>query len=280
MPGTSRIKAALVYDFDGTLARGNIQEHSFIPALKLEAAAFWREVKDAARRHDADEILIYMQQMLEYTKARGLRITESDLQRHGRPTPLFDGVITWFDRINAYAANLGIEIDHYVISSGLLEMIQGTPIADRFRTIFASKFLYNEGGEAIAPGVAINYTNKTQFLFRINKGIFNYWDNETINQWMPITQRPLPFSRMIFVGDGETDIPAMKMVRHQGGYSVAVFDPTRWSSLQDRIHRLIAEDRATYVAPADYQAGSQLDVTIRGILGRMQTINLEHKRAH
>jgi phosphoserine phosphatase len=264
-----RLKVALVYDFDGTLARGNIQEHSFIPALGIDAAAFWREVKDAARQHDADEILIYMQQMLAHARAQGIRITAADLQGHGRPTPLFDGVITWFDRVNTYAAELGLDLEHYIISSGILEMIQGTPIADRFRMIFASKFVYAANGEAIAPGVAVNYTNKTQFLFRINKGILNYWDNEGINQWIPMAQRPVPFSRMVFVGDGETDIPAMKMVRHQGGYAVAVFDPSRWSSLQHRIHRLIAEDRADYVASADYQAGSQLDVTIRGVLGRI-----------
>lgn len=269
MSSPARLKAALVYDFDGTLAPGNIQEHSFIPGLGIENNTFWREVKDDARRHDADEILIYMRQMLLRANSLGQQVTAEELKRHGKLTPLFNGVITWFDRINTHAATLGLDLEHYIISSGILEMIQGTPIADRFRMIFASKFIYSEGGEAIAPGVAINYTNKTQFLFRINKGILNYWDNDAINRWMPIPHRPIPFSRMVFIGDGETDIPAMKMVRHQGGHSVAVFDPEKWGSLQEQIHRLIAEDRADYVAPADYQPGSQLEVTIRGALGRM-----------
>lgn len=269
MSATGRLKAALVYDFDGTLAPGNIQEHSFIPSLGIDKNTFWREVRDDARRHDADEVLIYMRRMLMRAHSQGRRISEEDLKRHGRPTPLFDGVITWFDRINVYAAELGLDLEHYIISSGILEMIQGTPIADRFRMIFASKFVYSEDGEAVAPGVAINYTNKTQFLFRINKGILNYWDKDAINRWMPMHQRPIPFSRMVFVGDGETDIPAMKMVRYQGGYSVAVFDPSRWGALQSQIHRLIAEDRVNYVAPADYQPGSQLEVTIRGALGRI-----------
>jgi hypothetical protein len=264
-----RLKAALVYDFDGTLALGNIQEHSFLPALGVDKKTFWQGVKDAARQHDADEILVYMHQMLMQARAQGIRITAADLRRHGQSTPLFDGVITWFDHINTYAAGIGLDLEHYVISSGILEMIEGTPIADRFRMIFASKFMYAADGEAIAPGVAINYTNKVQFLFRINKGILNYWNHDAINQWKPMAQRPIPFSRMVFVGDGETDIPAMKMVRHQGGYSVAVFDPKKWDSLQDRIHHLIAEDRADHVAPADYQLRSQLDVTIRGVLGRI-----------
>jgi phosphoserine phosphatase len=269
MSTQARLKAALVYDFDGTLARGNIQEHSFIPALGVDKETFWREVKDAARQHDADEILVYMRQMLSHAKAASISMSVADLRQHGKPTPLFDGVITWFDHISTYAAELGLDLEHYVISSGILEMIEGTSIADRFRKIFASKFMYGADGQAIAPGVAINYTNKTQFLFRINKGILNYWNQDAINQWMPMSQRPMPFSRMVFIGDGETDIPAMKMVRHQGGFAVAVFDPGRWASLQTRINRLIAEDRADHVAPADYQVGSQLDVTIRGLLGRI-----------
>ena len=120
-------------------------------------------------------------------------------------------------------------------------MIQGCLIFSKFKRVFASRFIYDDRNEAIWPGVAVNYTTKTQFLFRINKGIDNTHDTEAINQWVPMDERPVPFERMIFSGDGETDIPAMKMVRHQGGHSVAVFDPNKWErdELQDRVHRLI-----------------------------------------
>lgn len=264
-------RAALVYDFDGTLARGNIQEHTFLPKLELSPAEFWTEVKRLAKQHDADEILVYMWHMLEEARHRDIVVSRDAFREHGRETPLFDGLDTWFDRINAYGAERGLDIKHYIISSGTHEMIEGSPISDRFEQIYASRFIYDGRGEAIWPGVAINYTNKTQFLFRINKGIDNTWDNSTINQYMPEPERPVPFSRMVFLGDGDTDIPSMKMVRHQGGHSVAVFDPEKWSTerTQQHVYRLIAEDRAHFTVPADYSEGSQLDVTVKGVLGRI-----------
>jgi len=264
-------KIAIVYDFDGTLARGNIQEHSFIPDIGLTSAAFWDEVKAEAERHDADEILVYMWRMLDHARRKGAAVTVDALREHGRKTPLFDGVDSWFGRIGEYASKRSLGIEHYVISSGIHEMIAGCSVFEKFKRVFASRFIYSEAGEAIWPGVAINYTTKTQFLFRINKGIDNTWDNQQINHWKPMNERPIPFSRMIFVGDGETDIPSMKMVTYQGGYSIAVFDPGKWESerSQKHIYRLIAEDRARFVVPADYRSGSQLDVTVKGIIGRV-----------
>lgn len=261
--------AALVYDFDGTLARGNIQEHSFIPGLGVDSKEFWERSNGAARQHDADQILTYMYEMMTQAQACGQKLTRDSLFAHGRTVPFFDGVESWFDRINGYAMSQGLALEHYVISSGIREMILGCPIAKEFQQIFASSFLYNEEGEAVWPALSINYTTKTQYLFRINKGIDNCWDNEAINRWVPPGKRHLPFENMIFLGDGETDIPSMKMVRHQGGYAVAVFDPQRWDQLQSRIYGLIAEDRTNFVAPADYSEGSQLEVTVRGLLGRI-----------
>jgi hypothetical protein len=191
------------------------------------------------------------------------------LQEHGRKVCFFKGVPDWFDRINIYARGLGLELEHYIISSGIREIIEGCTVADHFKMVFASSFLY-EDGVAVWPALSINYTTKTQYLFRINKGIDNCWDNKAINKWMPLSQRPLPFSNMIFLGDGETDIPTMKMIRHQGGAAVAVFDPDRWDHLQERIHALIAENRADFVAAADYSPGSQLEVTVKGLLGRIR----------
>ena len=170
---------------------------------------------------------------------------------------------------NEYAAGVGLELQHFIVSSGVRSMIEGCPIAGEFQQIYASSFIFDENGVAVWPGLSINYTTKTQYLFRINKGIENCWDNEAVNKWMSMETRPVPFQNMIFIGDGETDIPSMKMVRHQGGQAVAVFDPEKWDRLQERIYGLIAEDRVNFVAPAVYEKGSQLDVTVRGLLGRM-----------
>jgi phosphoserine phosphatase len=267
---TTPTTVALIYDFDGTLAPGNMQEHSFIPALGMDKETFWREVSELTRQHDADGITVYMWHMLERARQRGLAVTAEMLAAHGRTLTLFAGVTAWFDRINAFGAAAGLALEHYIISSGIGEMIEGCAIRHHFRHIFASRFLYADG-TAVWPGTVINYTTKTQHLFRINKGILNCWDHHTINRWIEPTARPVPFEQMVFIGDGETDIPAMKMVRSQGGHSIAVFDPAPAESTRTRtlLDRLIAEDRVNFVAPADYSEGSLLDVTVRGILGRI-----------
>lgn len=266
------LRTAIVYDFDGTLAPRNLPEHSFLPALGIdEPAAFWREVKEEAKAQDGCEILAYMHRMLEVAKAKGMLVTRQLLQEHGQSVPLFAGVEDWFAEIDAYGREKNLAIEHYVISSGILEFIEGCRIYPRFRKVFASAYAYDEAGHAKWPSSAINYTNKTQFLFRINKGIDNVWDNSAINAWQPKQERRIPFSRMVFLGDGDTDIPSMKMVRQKGGQAVAVFDPELFEQRksQGRLERLIAEDRVDYVAEADYSSDSLLRVVVRGILGRM-----------
>jgi hypothetical protein len=266
------LRAAIVYDFDGTLARGNLQERSFIPEVAgVNHADFWRDVRRLSEAEDADEILVYMHLMLDRARAAGRPITRAQLAAHGRDPDFFDGLDHWFSRIDAFADDHGLALDHYVVSSGIYEMIEGCPLFGRFRQVFASRFLYDSNGEAKWPGVAINYTTKTQFLFRINKGIESTWDTEAINRWMRREDRPLPFERMIFIGDGDTDIPSMKMVTTQGGCAIAVLDPYEWNEPRSvgKIHKLIAEDRVNFVAPADYLPGSQLDVIVKGAIGRI-----------
>ena len=271
MRAESGTRAAIVYDFDGTLAGGNIQERTFLPELGItNPKVFWDEVKKEAEDRDCDEVLIYMWLMLERAKRQGIAVTQEMLRQHGCQAALFPGVETWFDRIGAYARELGLDLRHYVISSGTHEMISGCPIKDKLDGIYASRFIYDADGKAIWPGLAINYTSKTQFLFRINKGVPNSWDNDSVNRWIPMQERSVPFERMLFIGDGDTDIPSMKMVRHQGGYSIAVFDPQKFHEpkSQKHLYNLIAEDRVNFVAPANYDDGTQLDVTVKGILGR------------
>jgi len=263
-------KTAIIYDFDGTLARGNLQECSFIPQVNMTREQFWGAVKQMTQDEDADEILVYMHLMLAKAAEAHVEVTKAMLREHGRNAPLFDGLegLAWFMRINEFAEKHGLLLQHYIVSSGIEEMIRGCTVQKAFHKIYASKFIYN-GEIAAWPGVAINYTTKTQYLFRINKGVENHWNNKAINQYMPERARPIPFERMIFLGDGDTDIPTMKMLTYQGGHSIAVYDEQREKRDLEKIHGLIADSRVDFVAPANYAENSQLDIIVKGILGRI-----------
>jgi hypothetical protein len=269
------LKTALIYDFDGTLARGNMQEVSFIPSVGMEKGAFWDEAERLTRVADGDGILMYMQLMLSHARANGSPITRAMLREHGHDVKLFDGLKSdltgpgWFERIDALGAKYGLEIEHYIISAGLEEMIDGCPIRHAFRHVFASKFVYDDEGVAIWPAVGVNYTTKTQYLFRINKGVLNHWEHDKINRFMPDDDRPVPFERMIFLGDGDTDVPTMKMMHTKGGFSIAVYDPRNSERDQQKIYSLISEDRVNFVAAADYREGSALDLIVKGLIGRI-----------
>jgi hypothetical protein len=264
-------RTALVYDFDGTLARGNIQEVSFIPQIGMTREQFWLEVKQKAKACNGDEILVYLNLMLEKATNAGLQVTRSQLRTHGKAAALFKGLAdgSWFKRTDSFAKKRKLVLEHYIISSANYELIEGCSIFKKFKRVFASSYMYDQKGNAIWPSVAVNYTTKTQFLFRINKGIQSIWDNDAVNAFMPENERPIPFQRMIFIGDGDTDIPAMKMVTYKEGHSVAVYDPERDPRTLQKIHRLLSDDRVDFVAPADYTADSQLDIIVRGILGRI-----------
>lgn len=265
---------AIVYDFDGTLAKGNVQENSFLPEIGISKNDFWSGVKQKTKEQDADEILVYMQEMLRVAKDSGNEVTKDKLREHGRSAQLFSGLGdgTWFERIKKDSERYKLNIKHFIVSSGTYEMISSCLISKYFDKIFASKFIF-ENDRAVWPGLAINYTSKTQFLFRINKGVDNIWDNERVNAYMPLDERPIPFKRMIFIGDGDTDIPSMKMTTYQGGHAIAVYDPGRQISDIRKISRLISDGRADFVAPADYTENSQLDIIVRGILGRIARNN-------
>lgn len=263
---------ALIYDFDGTLARGNMQETSFIPAIGMTPQQFWDEtVRPQTIAADGDDILMYMQLMLKTAEAAGLKVTRAALRDHGRDAPLFEGLSdrSWFRRINAFGARYGLLVRHYIISSGLYEMIEGCPIFPEFDHVFASRFVYDADDVAVWPAVGVNYTTKTQYLFRINKGVHNNWEHERINRYVPDEARPAPFERMIFIGDGDTDVPTMKMMHTKGGCSIAVYDPRNAPNDHTKIHRLLADDRVNFVAEADYREGKALDLIVKGILGRI-----------
>ena len=227
-----KITVALIYDFDGTLAPGNMQEYDFIPAVGKSNMEFWHEANTLAEEQDADQVLTYMARMLQAAQSKGLSLRREAFRESGRNVRFYRGVVEWFGRINEYASERGINVLHYVNSSGLKEIIEGTAIAHEFKNIYACSFLYNVDGIAYWPAVAVNYTNKTQFIFKINKGVESVFDTKDVNRFMEESKRPVPFSRMIYFGDGTTDIPCMKLVKNFGGHSIAVYNPEEEGSVR------------------------------------------------
>jgi 2-hydroxy-3-keto-5-methylthiopentenyl-1-phosphate phosphatase len=254
------------------LAKGNIQENSFIPDLGMKKSDFWDEVKQLTKENEMDEILAYMFLLISKAKTHGgIKFDRKSLTAHGKDVSYFDGVEEFFDRINEYARQKHIKLEHYIISSGTKEMIEGTSIKKHFKTIYASSFKYDQNDVPEWPAIAVNYTTKTQFLFRINKGINNAWDNAKINTYVPKEKRPVPFERMIYIGDGLTDVPAMKLVKDQGGTSIGVYAPK--SRKKSAVQKLLTEKRVSYVAPANYSDGSELDQIIKATIDQASSIS-------
>ena len=283
-------RIAICYDFDGTLAPGNMQEQEFIPnELKMKIQDFWEEVKENAKKNDMDEILSYLEITLSKAKEKQVRFNERSFREYGKSIKFFDGVEEWFEKINEYSKQKKLNIEHYIISSGIKPMIEGTSIAKHFKHIFACNFKYDAHKVAIFPSVAINYTTKTQYLFRINKNtkennLLNNW-HKGVNSFTKDEDRPIPFSQMIYIGDGETDIPAMKMIKFQGGYSIGVYNKNKKrsknkTSPKQICEELLKDNRCSFIAPADYREGEKLDKIVKNIIDKISSeINLKkHKR--
>lgn len=260
---------ALIYDFDGTLAPGNMQEYDFIPAVGKSNPEFWRESNDVAIVQDGDPVLAYMYKMVHEARSKGISLQREAFRSSGAKIRLYEGVREWFARVNRYGTERGLTIHHYINSSGLKEMIEGTPIAHEFRHIYACSFLYDVDGIAYWPAVAVNYTNKTQFIFKINKGIESVYDSEGVNRFVPYDQRAVQFRHMIYFGDGTTDIPCMRLVKEQGGHSIAVYDPGSDAG-RHASEQLIRDRRVSHICPADYSEGRQIDTLVRTILDKME----------
>lgn len=265
---TKKVPLAIAYDFDGTLAPGNMQDHIFIPSIGMSKKAFWAKVKELSEEHEADNILIYMGLMLQKAAAADVPVRKGDFKKYGKGLPLFAGVPDWFNRINEYGKLSGVRLDHYIISSGLREIIEGTEIWRKFKAIFASGFWYDSNNVAKAPALALNYTTKTQYLFRINKGCLDVFDHETINKWVPKDERPVPFENIIYIGDGETDVPCFRLVKDQGGHAIAVFKP-RNRAARKRCEAVLEDGRVNLIAPADFTDGSRLDRVVKGIVDKL-----------
>jgi phosphoserine phosphatase len=262
------VPLAIAYDFDGTLAAGNIQENTFIPAIGMTKKAFWELNENRARKHEADEVLSYMTLMLERASAADVPVRRKDFANYGKRVELFPGVEDWFGRMNKYAGQHGVQLQHFIISSGIKEMIEASRIGKKFKRIFASSFAYDANGVAKWPALAINYTTKTQYLFRINKGSLSIHDHGLINEFVADEERPIPFTNIVFIGDGQTDVPCMRLVRDQGGHSIAVYRPGS-ARQKASAKKLITDKRADFIAPADYSTGKRLDEIIRAIINKV-----------
>ena len=278
-----RPQVALVYDFDGTLSPGNMQEFGFIQATGKTKEEFWDRNRKLAEGKDANGILTYMFLMLEEAKKNNISLTRESFQSFGKNVELFRGVKQWFSFINEYGASIGLDIKHYINSSGLEEMIEGTPIAQEFENIYACSFLYDDDGIAYWPAVAVDYTTKTQFLFKINKGIRQVSDNRRVNQFIPDSKRPIPFPRMIYFGDGETDVPCMKMVKEHGGHAIAVYNTPEKEAMACQ---LVREGRANFMCTANYSRGGVMNIIVKRILDKIKAdfeferlIELNQKKA-
>ena len=254
--GFNKKTIALVYDFDGTLSPRPMQEYTFLPKIGENAEQFWAESNRLAREQGADPLITYMHLMYKKAKEKGIRIDREDLVAQGRDVELFPGVEEWFGAISQYIAlkaeSQGVALRHYLVSSGLTEIVEGTSIYRHFHNVFASEYWF-EAYDLPYPKRVITDTGKTQYLFRINKGIENL--GESINEHMPEADRPIPFANMIYFGDGDTDVPSFAVVRKNGGHAVAVHPPGKSKA---KCVGLYQAGRCDFFAGADYRPGSEL----------------------
>ena len=257
---------ALMYDFDKTLSPRNMQDYGFMDGLGMSPDEFWTECTHLTRKNNMDSILSYMYLMLEKGKSKMLTKREN-FNALGKSVKLFPGVKSWFGRVNDYCEQQGLKCEHYIISSGLKEIIEGTEIASEFKEIYAAEFLYGSNGLAEWPAMAVNFTSKTQFLYRVNKGVLDVTDQHSLNNYVPDEDRRVPFTNMIYFGDGDTDVPCMKLTRVNGGHSIAVYQEDYKEAA-----KLIQEGRVDFAFPADYRRGRKLEKTVFTIIDKVAAL--------
>ena len=268
---------AICYDFDKTLTPDDMQAQGYIQSVGYDVERFWEETNILAHEQEMDSNLAYMYKMVKEAEGN-LILNRKALMEYGARVKVFPGVEKWFDRICAFGRENGVLVEHYIISSGLKEMIEGTEMARQgaFERIYASAFCYNERGVAVWPAQAVNYTNKTQFLFRIVKGTLDVND-PAVNDYYPQDRVRIPFRNMVYIGDSDTDIPCMKLVNAYGGHAIGVYDPVTGD--MGKVRKMIRENRIRYYAPADYTNGSGLDRLVKKIILRTaanENLEAEH----
>lgn len=256
---------ALLYDFDKTLCTTDMEDYTFIPSLGMTPGEFWGIANHFGQENHMDGLLAYMYTMIQECRKRNIRLDREYLVQCGNAMELFPGVRDWFSRINAFGESLGVTVEHYVLSSGLKEIIEGSGISHEFREIYACEFFYNEEGLASWPKLDVNFTNKTQFVYRINKGVLDVAEDQALNDSMPDDSKRVPFTNMIYIGDGLSDVPCMKMMQAYGGQAIAVYQDTNRPGVEE----LLRKGRVDFIFPADYSAGTALETTVRNIVRKM-----------
>ena len=256
---------AFLYDFAKTLCTTDMEDYAFIPSLGMTPREFWSVANGFGHANRMDGILAYMYTMIQESEKRRLPFTRESLREMGRDIVLFPGVQEWFGRINAFGDSQGVQVEHYIISSGLREIIEGSSISGEFKEIYASEFYYDEAGKPVWPKLTVNFTAKTQFVYRINKGVLDVSDDKTLNDSMPDDSKRVPFTNMVYMGDGLSDVPCMKMMRAYGGQAIAVYQESNRMGVED----LLAKGRVDFIFPADYSEGTALDQTVKNIIRKM-----------
>ena len=259
-------RMAICYDFDKTLSPDDMQAQGYIQSVGYDVQKFWDESNDLAKANDMDNNLAYMWKMVQESEGR-MVFNKEKLAEYGARVKLFDGVEDWFERIRAYGKTRNVIVEHYIISSGLKEMIEGTKMAraGAFEKIYASSFYFNDRGVAKWPAQVINYTSKTQFLFRIEKGVLDIND-PGVNAYFSPEEIRVPFRNMVYIGDSDTDIPCMKLVNTYGGHSIGVYDPATQN--KEKVYKMMHDKRIRYYAPADYTELSELDLLVKAIIDK------------
>ena len=252
---------AILYDFDATLATSDMQNYSFIPSLGLTPDEFWGKTKEFSEKTGCEKTLGYIYTMIAECKKRGIKMTRSFLREQGKGIKFWPGVDTWFERINKFGEENGVEVEHYLVSSGNKEIVEGCSIYKYFKMVYGCEFIFDENDEPIWPKLVINYTQKTQYFYRVSKGAFDINDDVGVNE--KNRNRRVPYSNIVYIGDGLTDIPAMILAKNNGGHSIAVYPEGREGKVVDDLYH---DGRVNYVAPADYREGKELDEIMRLII--------------
>jgi len=260
------MRIALIYDFDKTLSTTDMQNFDFIKNLNISPKEFWSNTTKLINENEADKILAYMYMMLKECQKNNIKLTKEYLNSCGKNIEFYNGVDTWFTRINEYGKSIGAHIEHYIVSSGITEIIEGTPICKYFKKIYGCSYLY-ENDIAVWPKVSINYTNKTQFIFRISKGALDIRDDDTVNRKSKALD--ISFDNMIYFGDGLTDIPCMKIIKEHGGKSIAIYQEGK----SDNIVTLLNDERVNFALPSDYSENSKLENVVKMLIENMVMVD-------
>lgn len=261
-------KVAMIYDFDETLSVTYMQDYILIPSLGMTPKTFWRQANQWSRDNCADQITGSMYYFFKVAKEKGIKLTREFFCDAAKSITYFEGVEDWFERINRYGRMLDLQIEHYIVSSGYEEIIAGASIRKHFKDVFGCSYAFGEDGTPVWPARIVNYSAKTQYLSKINKGLGKLEDR-AVNEFMPDEERAIPFTRMIYFGDGMTDIPSMKLTKQRNGIAIAVYRPK--SQHKQTAVKLLRDGRVNFALPADYREDKQIDCVVKTVLNRMAT---------